>query len=47
MLLMRQQAQKEILGCETCEPVEADIPFDWILTKVTGCDPSVTDYVLK
>jgi len=42
-----RRAQQVVLACETCEPVEAEIPFDWILTQVTGCDPSVTDYVLE
>jgi len=26
---------------------DAEIPFDWILDRVTGADVSVTDYVLE
>jgi hypothetical protein len=35
-----------IRACEACMPVEAQMPFDWVLDQVTGCDPTVTDYVL-
>ena len=31
---------------EGCNPEDAEIPFDNILDRVTGSDPSVTDYVL-
>jgi hypothetical protein len=34
-----------IESCEQCNP-EAEIPFDWVLDRVTGNDPSVTDYVM-
>ena len=30
-----------------CNPEGAEIPFDNILDRVTGSDPSVTDYVLE
>jgi hypothetical protein len=35
-----------IAGCEACSGT-AEIPFDWILDRVTGSDPKVTDYVLE
>ena len=25
-----------MLGCEHCQPDEADQPFDWVLSEVTG-----------
>jgi len=34
-------------SCEHCNPGGAEIPFDNILDRVTGSDPSVTDYVLE
>jgi hypothetical protein len=42
-----ERAQEQITGCERCRPVEAELPFDWILDEVTGSDPSNTDYVLE
>jgi hypothetical protein len=41
-----QKAQRIIVGCETCSE-DAEIPFDNILDRVMGSDPSVTDYVLQ
>ena len=35
-----------IAGCEVCGG-DAGIPFDNILDRLTGSDPSVTDYVLE
>jgi len=40
------RAQREILSCEECNPSEAETPFVSILDEITGCDPTVTDYVL-
>ena len=40
-------AQRLIVSCEHCNPEEAEIPFDHILDRVTGSDPSVTDYILE
>jgi hypothetical protein len=42
-----RQAEKLIESCEHCNPEGAEIPFDNILDRVTGLDPSVTDYVLE
>jgi hypothetical protein len=35
-----------IAGCEACSG-DAELPFDNILDRLTGSDPSVTDYVLE
>jgi hypothetical protein len=40
-------AQKEIVSCEFCSPDTADVPFDYLLDSITGCDPKSTDYVLS
>ena len=40
------RAQAEILGCEACSEW-ADRPFTWTLDRVSGQDPSVTDYILS
>jgi hypothetical protein len=41
------KAQRLIESCEHCNPEGPEIPFDNILDRVTGSDPSVTDYVLE
>jgi hypothetical protein len=33
---MALQAQQQIESCEHCHRGDADIPFDWLLAKVTG-----------
>jgi hypothetical protein len=40
-------AERLIESCEHCNPTGAEIPFDWILDRVTGSAPSVTDYILE
>ena len=42
-----REAERLIQSCEGCNPDGAEIPFDNILDRVTGSDPSVTDYVLE
>jgi hypothetical protein len=32
--------------CEHCHEDDADVPFDWILDKVTGRSGATTDYIL-
>ncbi len=32
-----REAASRIDGCEHCRPDDAEIPFDWILSEVTGC----------
>jgi hypothetical protein len=41
-----QKAQRMIAGCEACSE-DAELPFENILDRLTGSDPSVTDYVLE
>ena len=41
------EAERLLEPCEHCNPEGAEIPFDNILDRVTGSDPSVTDYVLE
>lgn len=36
-----------IESCEHCNAEGADIPFDNILDRLIGSDPSVTDYLLE
>ena|SRR2546427_5352889 len=37
-----RSAEKLIESCEHCNPEGAEIPFDNVLDRVTGSDPSVT-----
>ena len=41
-----RKAAKLITSCERCNP-DAEIPFDWILDRVTGSNRIVTDYILE
>jgi hypothetical protein len=41
-----RKAERLIESCEHCDP-DVEIPFDNILDRVTGSDPSVTDYILE
>jgi hypothetical protein len=41
-----QKAEQLIGSCEKCNPELAEIPFDYVLDSITGCDPELTDYVL-
>jgi hypothetical protein len=31
-----RRAEREIVFCEHCHPNDSEIPFDWLLTEVTG-----------
>ena len=31
-----RRAEREIAFCEHCNPNDSEIPFDWLLTEVTG-----------
>jgi hypothetical protein len=42
-----RKAEKLIESCEQCNAEGAEIPFDNILDRVIGSDPSVTDYILE
>ena len=41
-----QKAQRMIVACEACTE-DAELPFDNILDRVTGSDPTVKDYVIE
>ena len=41
------EAERLIASCEYCNPAGAEIPFDYILDRITDSDPSVTDYILE
>jgi hypothetical protein len=41
-----RRAEKLIDGCEHCHEEDADVPFDWILDKITGRSGAATDYIL-
>jgi hypothetical protein len=41
-----QKAQRLLTGCEACSE-DVEIPFDNILDRLTGSNPSVTDYLLE
>ena len=41
------KAERLIESCERCNPEDAEIPFDNILDRVTGSDPSLMDYILQ
>jgi hypothetical protein len=42
-----RKAEQLIESCEHCNSEGAEILFDNILDRVTGSDPSVTDYILE
>jgi len=42
-----RQAERLIECCEHCTEEGVQIPFDNILDRITGSDPSVTDYILE
>ena len=39
------EAQSLITGCEDCSE-RAEIPLDQLLDAITGCDPTITEYVI-
>lgn len=40
-----RRAQDAIASCEACNN-DAELPFDWVLDEITGCNGSTTDYFL-
>jgi hypothetical protein len=42
-----RKAERLIESCEHCNAEDAQIPFDNVLDRVSGSDPSVTDYILE
>jgi hypothetical protein len=41
-----RRAAKLVESCEQRNAADAEIPFDHLLDRITGSDPSVTDYIL-
>jgi hypothetical protein len=41
-----REAEQLIESCEGCNHA-SEIPFDNVLDRVTGSDPSMTDYILE
>ena len=42
-----RQAQILIAFCEHCDVESSEFPFDLLLDRVTGSDPTRTDYILE
>ena len=42
-----REAEMFVESCENCNSDGAEIPFDWILDRVTASDPATTDYVIE
>jgi hypothetical protein len=42
-----RKAEQLIESCEHCNREGSEIPLDNILDRITGSDPSVTDYILE
>ena len=40
-----RQAEEQIIACQGCSPEDADLPFDYILARLTGNNSSTTDYI--
>jgi|RhiMethySRZTD1v2_1073278.scaffolds.fasta_scaffold92124_2 hypothetical protein len=41
-----RKVEKLVICCEGCNPVDAELPFKYVLDRVTGNDPEVTDYIM-
>jgi len=42
-----REAQGFIKSCERCNPDRAEWPFNAVLDRVIGSDPSVTDFIRR
>jgi hypothetical protein len=42
-----RRAEKLIVSCEVCSPRYAETSFDSVLDRITGNDPTVTDYIFE
>ena len=40
-------ARGRILGCDTCSPEDADIPFDWLLDEFYQAIEPVREYFIE
>src|SRR5262249_2872108 len=43
--MIAKKTEQQIESCEHCHPADAEIPFDWLLTEVTG-RRSAVEFVL-
>jgi hypothetical protein len=41
-----EEAEQWLSGCELCAP-NAIVGLDYLLGALTGCDPTVTEYVMR
>jgi hypothetical protein len=41
-----RRAERWVKSCEGCTPAEAQVPFLWVLDRITRSDPKVTDYLM-
>jgi hypothetical protein len=41
-----RKAEKLVESCEHCHAEDPEIPFDWILDRVTGTGDMAVDYIL-
>jgi hypothetical protein len=41
-----ESAMQMISSCEHCQFEDSQIPFDWVLDRVTGRSGATTDYIL-
>lgn len=42
-----RSAETLLDSCEHCNPTGAVIPFEWLLDLVTGCDSTITSYIME
>jgi len=42
-----REIERLIDSCAHCNPTGAEIPFDYVLDRVIGCDPTLTHYILE
>ena len=42
-----RETEKLVNSCENCNVTGAEIPFDWILDRITGSDSTLTDYIIE
>lgn len=42
-----KQAENLIAFCEHCNSEDSEFAFELLLDKVTGCDPTRTEYILE
>jgi hypothetical protein len=40
-------AERLIIACEECSPGDAELPFAAVLDRLTGHNPTLTEYILE